>query len=136
MTADRLSTSIVLLAGAIAGLSGAAQAQSIERRVAAASGQAALIGNESQWNHRCQWIGDPVYNFLQNPSHGSISTRREAKTIKSCLAGSCECLDHQITGLALYYTSQPGFHGKHVFNYTSKFDNGVVIAHNTTIDVK
>jgi hypothetical protein len=137
MTASRLSASIALLANAIIGLGGATQAQTEERHRDALSGQAVLVNNESEWNSRCQWIGNPSYDFVQNPSHGSISTRQEVKIIKSCQAGGfCECLGRQITGLAVYYTSQPGFHGRDALKYTSKFNNGDVLDHNITIEVR
>jgi hypothetical protein len=135
MIARRLCYSIGLFASLVIGMGEIARSEEVRKHFIGASGQPVFVGNESQWTDACQWKGNPVYEF-QNPKHGSISTRDEQKVIKSCVAGACGCLGKTVPGLAVYYTSEPGFHGKDAFSYSSKFNNGVVIGHSIAIDVR
>jgi hypothetical protein len=135
MTAFRVCQTVGIIALTLAGPSQVARSQQSTKHIAAASGQAVFVENESQWNENCQWKGNPTYDF-QNPKHGSISTRDEQKVIKSCAAGACGCMGRTVPGSAVYYTSEPGFHGKDAFSYTSRFNNGKVLAHSVSIDVK
>ena len=105
-------------------------------RVSTASGRPVVVSNEASWDRACSSTGDPVYSFTQPPAHGTISNQPKGKIIQTCDAGGCECKGHRITGLAVIYTPERGFHGVDQFSYSSTFPNGVVLSHQGIVNVR
>ncbi|MDQ0472848.1 hypothetical protein [Labrys wisconsinensis] len=104
--------------------------------VHAAPGETVEVSNEAAWDKSCQGAGAPTYTFTAKPAHGAISTRPQTKVIKTCEAGHCACLGHEVLGSAIYYTPAAGFRGSDTFSFTSAFPNGRVLRHQALVTVK
>ncbi len=124
--------------GIIAFSAAGAAAHELSRQ--GASGQHISIIISARWDKSCAQKGFPSYALTQQPAHGSVSTAPEKMVIGGCQGErsdeGCPCSGKEVVGLAIYYTSQPGFHGRDEFNFDTIFDAGVVEHNHATVEVQ
>ena len=112
-----------LLAAALlaACLPGLAFARPVERTVA--SGQSAMVGRYFTWKADCSSAFGTV-KVISQPQHGTITNHLiDAQIgVSRRKGGPDQCFGRPIKALAVFYKSQPGYHGIDSFSLDATFD--------------
>ena len=105
-------------------------------RAGGASGHPFRLLVEGSWDKNCSPKSFPQISAVQPPTHGSLSMQTDAFTIRHSVSGDSRCIGRPGSGQAVYYTSQPGFHGTDHATFTVAFPDGVTANKDVTISVR
>ena len=100
------------------------------------SGRPIRVAVEGAWNKSCLPKAFPSFQTTQPPAHGSVSLQPETFTIRHSLSGDTTCIGRPGSGQALYYTSEPGFHGTDRLASIVTFPDGATLDLTATITVR
>ena len=125
---------VAIAALAVLGAQQPAEANAL--RAGGASGHPFRLIVEGSWDKNCAPKSFPQISVVQSPAHGSLSMQSDAFTIRRSVSGEARCIGRPGNGQAVYYTSQPGFHGMDHAALTVTFPDGVTENKDVTISVR
>jgi hypothetical protein len=112
-------------------IAGSAHAQSVNRtwRVTNKNGTPVLVRTYQSTNADCSTGPLPTITVDKQPSDGTMTTQVKTDTVSPLRAK--QCVGASVTGLAVLYTPNSGFHGVDVFSYVVSFANDKRQFHDT-----
>jgi hypothetical protein len=112
-------------------MAGSAHAQSLNRtwKVTNKNGVPVHVRTYQSTSANCTTGPLPTITVDKQPSNGSMATQVETDKVSPLRAK--QCVGTSVTGLAVLYTPNSGFHGVDVFSYVVSFTNDKRQFHDT-----
>jgi hypothetical protein len=116
----------LVLAAATVSLSNCTTTSGLKRdshSVTARSGERRLVFENIHLNGDCNFVGYPPIDIVEQPKHGRIDILHQL-VVANSHGKKMKCDKVKANGVAVYYTSQPGFVGNDSFVLRTPVERG------------